>query len=364
MSDAFRRVWASPWVRVLVVLALAVLALLFVIRTRGVWFVVVAAFLLAYLLYPLMAWSQRTFHRRWIGALAFFLVLLVLLGALSLFAVSLVQQLSDVPAELPGMLQRATDATRRLPGAIQNAPLPDAVRAPLTQAYQGLNDQLGQLSRTLLDRLATYVTGGGLVATVTVVAGDVVRLLGLLALTLYLLLDFPRVSRSLVEAVPTPYQDLVTDLLDKFEHAVGGYFRGQLLIALIVGIVTGAGLALLRVPLALSLGFLAGVFNLVPYLGVIIAITPTLVLAAPQGWWTVIGVLVVFTIANQLEGHVLSPIILARSVRLHPATVIVAILLGLHLGGVLGALLAVPAAGFLTLLYREYYQKSAFYRDG
>jgi predicted PurR-regulated permease PerM len=112
------------------------------------------------------------------------------------------------------------------------------------------------------------------------------------------------------------------------------------------------------------LGFLAGVFNLVPYLGVVIAITPSLLLALSQGWGQVLGVLVVFVAANQFEAHLLSPLVLARATQLHPATVIVAILLGASLLGLWGAVLAVPAAAFLKLVYSDYYLTSCLYKEG
>ncbi len=107
-------------------------------------------------------------------------------------------------------------------------------------------------------------------------------------------------------------------------------------------------------PLALSLGFLAGLFNLVSYLGVIISTLPALLLAAGVGGWQVLGVLGVVA-ANQLETYILSPIILSRSTQLHPAAIIIAILIGASLRGIVGALVAVPLVAFLKLLYEDYY---------
>jgi predicted PurR-regulated permease PerM len=364
VRDAIESLWRHPLTRVVVALVLLAGAAWFVIATRGVWFIVVTAFVLAYLLHPLVRWSRRRFHVRWIGLVV---SVLAVLGVLALFALlffDLFEQLSGLPQELPRLVQQATSVTQHVPALIQDAPLPSSLKVPLGHAYGSLQTQVSQWARQLLDQFATYVTGGGLFHTLRALVGDVVRLLGLLALTAYLLADFQRVTRSLRLAAPEPYQATVGDVIDKFEHAVGGYFRGQLIVAGIVGAVTGLGLAVLGVPLALSLGFLGGLFDLVPYLGPVIAITPALLLAAPLGWWTVIGVLIVYTFANQLEGHVLEPLVLGRTVRLHPTTVVIALLLGLHFGGVLGALLAVPLMGFAKLLVDEYYRKSRFYREG
>ena len=123
----------------------------------------------------------------------------------------------------------------------------------------------------------------------------------------------------------------------------------------------GLGSWLLGVPLALSLGFLAGVFNLIPYLGVIVSTIPALILAASVGGWQVVGVLGVVTAANQLETLVHSRVILGRTTELHPAAVIIAILIGASLGCIWGALVSVPLVAFLKLLYEDYYQTSSFY---
>ena len=105
-------------------------------------------------------------------------------------------------------------------------------------------------------------------------------------------------------------------------------------------------------------------FNLVPYLGVVVSTLPALLLALSGGWWQVLGVLAVVTAANQLETHILSPLVLGRSTKLHPAVVIIAILIGASLSGIWGALIAVPLAAFAKLLYEDYYQTSRFYENG
>ncbi|MCL6569755.1 MAG: AI-2E family transporter, partial [Meiothermus silvanus] len=126
----------------------------------------------------------------------------------------------------------------------------------------------------------------------------------------------------------------------------------------------GVGLALVGVPLAGGLGLLAGVFNLIPYVGVIVSTVPALLLAATVGWPTVLLTLLVVWLTNQLEGHLLSPRILGSTTNLHPVTVIAAILIGASLFGLLGALLMVPTAAFAKILIQDYYLKSRLYEEG
>jgi predicted PurR-regulated permease PerM len=153
----------------------------------------------------------------------------------------------------------------------------------------------------------------------------------------------------------------VLGFLQDINQAVGGYVRGQLIVSALVGILVGLGLAILGIPLALALGFLSAIFNIVPYLGVVISITPALLLAAQFGLGKVALVMLVFGLANQIEAQFLSPNILGRSTNLHPITIIVAILCGAALGGMVGMLLAVPSAALLKLLIRKYWLGSSLH---
>jgi predicted PurR-regulated permease PerM len=111
----------------------------------------------------------------------------------------------------------------------------------------------------------------------------------------------------------------------------------------------------LGVPLALALGFISAIFNIVPYLGVVISIVPALLLASQFGVVTMVLVLVVFAIANQVEALVLSPNILGRTTELHPITIILTIIAGASLLGVFGGLLAVPLIALAKLLVYKHW---------
>lgn len=364
MRQAFETVWRYAFVRVLATLVLAYVLGVFFVQTRHVWFLSLAGFLIAYLVYPLLAWSQRRFHARWLGLLLFFLALAVMLALIASLVYGLVEQVVQFSQTLPALLRTVTGDATDVPRIIRSLPVPEAFQPQLVDAYRSAVGQLGSLTTSLLNGLESFVLGGGLAGSLSAITNSLIDLFALLALTVYTLLSLPQVTRFLIRVFPKPYQPTARDVVSKFEHAVGGYFRGQLAIASTVGVLVGLGFWILGVPLALSLGFLAGVFNLVPYLGVIVSTVPALLLAASVGGWQVLGVLGVVTAANQLETHILSPLILGRSTELHPAAVIVAILLGASLGGIWGALLAVPLAAFAKLLYEDYYQTSRLYERG
>lgn len=142
---------------------------------------------------------------------------------------------------------------------------------------------------------------------------------------------------------------------------MGGYIRGQLLISVVVGLAISLGMAVLGVPFALGIGFLAGVFNIVPFLGPVIAFIPAALLALTLGWYQLGLTAAIFLGVNFLDGYVLSPFIFSLTIKLHPVVVLTAILIGASLLGFFGAIIAVPTAAFLTLLYEEYYLTSRWY---
>ena len=106
MQQAFAAVWRNAYVRTLVTLLLFLAAFLFLWRTRQVWFLAVAAFLIAYLVYPLLVWSQRRFHARWLGLVLFFLALGVLVALMVSLVVGLVQQVIQFSQTVPALVQR------------------------------------------------------------------------------------------------------------------------------------------------------------------------------------------------------------------------------------------------------------------
>ena len=364
LGQTFRVLWRYVPVRAVFVLLALAAASYFFFTTRGIWITFLLALLTALLAQPLVHFSRLHLRTRWPGVALFVLGLFMLLGLFSALIVGLVGQLSSFVGELPELIDTATALSTQFPGYLQRLALPAQLTDIISTSYQSLGGALNRLSERLLMRLQSLVTSGQVVGGVSVVVGDTVQFFAYLAMTLYLIVDLPKVQRSFRNAVPLPYQGVASDLGGKLEHAVAGYFRGQLVVALFVGVVVGIGLAILGVPLALALGFLSAVFNLVPYLGVVISIVPALLLASGISFWHVVGVLALFTVANQLETHLLSPLILGRSTRLHPVTVIMAILLGAGLFGLLGAVFAVPAAAFAKLVYEDYYLDSRLYQQG
>lgn len=362
--NAFQYVWRSPWVRVAVFL----LALYVAYRLLGQVMTVVVdfavAFLIAYLANPLLNWLERGRVKRGLGV---FFVLLIFVGIFALAGALLVTvagQLITLLQSLPDQVGRLGDLLDRMGGWLQDRGIPglDNARERLTTAAEAYVRNLGTNIIPILQNALSST--GTLFSRLVSIGGVVGQVLLIVLLSVYLMLDYSRVNTALLRAFPRPWQPKVLEFTGLVGTAVGGYVRGQLVIATFIGVFVWLGLTLIGIPSAAAIGFLAGAFNIVPYLGPIIGATPALLLALPGGWIKMLLVVVVFVAANQIEGNFLSPYILSRTTDLHPVTVLVAILVGASLLGFAGALLAVPAVALGKLLLDKYYFPSRVYTEG
>jgi predicted PurR-regulated permease PerM len=309
-----------------------------------------AALGIAYLLNPAVDWMQARRTPR-AAAVALVAVLLVVFAAvLTWFSVSAVRNTLRTADNGVVLTEAATLFFEELPAAIGRL-LPGSVNVALDQAGETLNPVLQNLGERLYGLVSGTFVGVGMAFVV-------------LVLTVYVLYDFHRISASLLRVWPEPYQDGIAALAKSMDEVVGGYIRGQLLIAVAVGLMVYVGLLLIGLPSAAFIAILAGALNIVPFLGTIVPVIPAVLLAAPEGWPYVILVLLVFTITNQIDNHVLTPQILSRSTAIHPVTVMVAVIGGFAFGGLATAIFAVPAIAFAKVLYEEYYLKGRLHIEG
>ncbi|HEX2038809.1 MAG TPA: AI-2E family transporter [Acidimicrobiales bacterium] len=167
----------------------------------------------------------------------------------------------------------------------------------------------------------------------------------------YLLVDLPHIRAVAESLVPEGARDEVMHVARRLNRAIGGFFRGQLLVASIVGVMCSVGLLLIGLRFWFLVGMIAGLFNVIPLIGPWVGGVPGVVIALTTGSpLQALGVVVVMVLAQQIDNHFITPQVMHRAVQLHPAAVILALLAGGTLGGFFGLLLAVPVAAVLKIL--------------
>jgi predicted PurR-regulated permease PerM len=186
-------------------------------------------------------------------------------------------------------------------------------------------------------------------------------------LTFYLLRDWDRLTRSAATLVPEARRARVVGFAVECDRMISRYLRGQLTVAIAMGVITGVGLWIARFPYAGTLGLIVGVFSVVPYLGLVLSLIPAIFIALVSGsvLISLLKVAVVYGASQLLEASVISPRIVGESVGLHPVFVLLALSLGGFFFGFVGLLLGVPAAAIGKLLVERAlrrYKSSDFYR--
>jgi predicted PurR-regulated permease PerM len=337
------------WVRfpvrtVLTVLAIVIavwglLHLVVIAREVITWILIALFFALA--LNPAVGWLQRHGVRRRGPAVGLTVILLVgsivLLGWLVL--PPLINQVNDFAQKVPDYVDDLTKGRGRLGFLQTKYHIVDRVRKAVQQG--GAAKKIFGLSGTAISITRSVLT-------------IVVAVITIAALTFFMLLEGPLWMERIYSLFPEKAQARWRAIGRNIAGVVGGYVTGNLFISVIAGVTSGVVMWIMGVPFALALGLLVAILDLVPLAGATIAAvvvgTVAFLHSVPAG----IVVIVFFIVYQQIENHVLQPLIYGRTVQLSPLAVLIAVLIGASVAGVLGALGAIPVAGALQVLILDW----------
>jgi predicted PurR-regulated permease PerM len=316
---------------------LAAVVLIEIIQVaRGVLVWIFIAIFLAVALNPAVDRLQaRGVRRRGLAvAMAYLgaLLTIALLGAS--FVPIVIEQVNNFVQALPDYVEELTRGEGRLGFLEREYEITDRVRDVVEEG--GASGVLG-LSDTAFAVTKSVLTA--VVATVTIAF-----------LTLFMLLEGPAWIERLYSLLPVGSQPRWRAVGRDVYRTIGGYVTGNLAISLIAGIVSTLVLLGLRVPYAVALGLLVALLDLIPLAGATIAAVIVTTVGFLDSTTSGIVLLVFFVLYQQLENHVLQPVVYGRTVQLSPLAVLIAVLIGAELAGVIGALAAIPVAGTVQVL--------------
>lgn len=192
-----------------------------------------------------------------------------------------------------------------------------------------------------------------------VVAAAVLSLFLVPILTFYLLRDWDSILERLEALLPSEHRQTIVALAKETDEVLGAFLRGQILVMLALSIIYSVGLGLVGLKFAVAIGVVSGLVSFVPYLGFVfgIGLAGLTVALEPNPLWLIVGVIATFSIAQFLEGSVLTPKLVGDRIGLHPVIIIFAVAAGGQLFGFFGILLALPAAAVLSVLVRFAYHR-------
>jgi predicted PurR-regulated permease PerM len=333
---------------------------------RGVLAPVFFAFLIAYMLDPLVDRIEATRLLRGRSIARAVGIAVLLLGAFAATAVLVV-------VVAPMVYQEVASFVKRLPGLVARSrgewePILTGygleIPASVGEAFENLHLDLQSVvaqSYKPAKATAKWLLGGTASALGTAVAALIVPVLAF-----YLLYDFDVLVAKAADLIPPRYRPEADRFFREVDAVLGQFFRGQFTVMGILAVLYSVGYGIVGVPLALPIGIMAGLLSFIPYAGSTLALITALLMTALdwQGWTQILWVLGVHASIQGLEGFVITPKIMGDTVGISAITVLFALLAGAELLGFTGVLLAVPAAAVLKILLRRFderYRTSAFF---
>ena len=319
-----------------------VLALSFLWVVRDIVAVILLALVLASAMEPMVDYLNKHKIPRSVSVLgAYFIVIALVALVGTLMAPVVVDQFQVLSENLP---QYAVEIQAKYPN--------------LTALFGGAD--ISTVVQTLFsggegsDGIFNRTVGlfNGLFAVITV-----------LVISFYLVAADRGMKKFIHDLVPTAHQPVVMNLIEKVQHKMGLWVVGQIILSFFIFALTYIGLSILGVKYALFLALIAGLMEVVPYVGPFLAAIPAVFFALIQSPALVVGVIILYIIIQKTEGYVLVPKVMEKTVGTSPLVVLLALLIGFKLAGIIGLLLAVPLAGALTVVIHELFQEKPIQPD-
>lgn len=345
-------------VRIVIGSLILLCAGLLVNRLSGVLLPFLIAWLLAYLMYPLLSFFQYKLRLK-NRILAIAATLITVFGFLTLAFYLL------IPPIITETQKAFVIVNRMIVESQFGFEIPPAVLESVKKFLNNfsINDlsmnNIDGLIRAVLPRFWSLVSGAG-----NMVLNVFLAFLVLLYM-IFILKDYEKISNNWIDLIPRHYRPFVLQVGEDLKNGMNKYFRGQALIAFIVGILFAIGFSIISLPMGIVIGLIAGLMNMVPYLQTV-TIIPAMLLAAIKAseyhqnfLWAAISVLVVYAVVQVIEEVILTPNIMGKATGLNPAIILLSLSVWSSLFGVVGMILALPMTTLISSYYKRFVIKGA-----
>lgn len=300
------------------------------------FFPIIVAGLLFYLLRPLVHMAEKLRIPRVLAIVAIFLALIILFSIASAYAGTLIaQQANQLVSDLPSMLLAAREKTNEI---LNNESMRFVFNGKLEQ-------QLGVYLQNLIPALSNSIIG--FLGALTSIAAVLVVIPFIL---FYLLKDEKKFSSGISSLIPAKYRDDVGAILSETDKTLSVYITGQAIVALVLGTLMYIGYLIIGINYSLILALFALVTSFIPMFGSIIGIIPAVIVSLGNNPFMAVKVIIIMIIVQQIEGNLVSPLLIGKRLNIHPLTLILLFLVAASLYGFIGMLIAVPVYAVLKVI--------------
>lgn len=351
MAQPFDERRISVSLTTLLLIPLVILCLVALWQLRSLLVLLMVSIVLAAAIAPIVNWAEQWRIPRWLSVIGIYLGLISgIIGLAVLIGPTVFEQLQRLLRQVPLALKTLVTAVEEWM-VMQNDDQSDLIN----QAFNQFLDVQGLVSWGVRSTQRVVIRSVGVT---TDIVGGVLSLILALFISGYMLSDSRTLIRSLTRLFPQPWDDRLMAQVTPISYRIGSYVRGRILVSAILSVAIATSLSVLGLSdFALGLGAIAGVTNLIPFIGPFLGAIPALIVALSQGWWMVLWVLLLFVIIQNVETYILDPLLVGSSVGVHPLYQLLAVIGGTQLLGILGAIIVPPwIAGAAILLDNLYLQ--------
>ncbi len=314
---------------------LILLGLVFLYLIRDIVLIIVVAVIIAAAVSSPVNWLQRRKVPRVLGVIFIYLLLLLLLAlVIALIFPPLATQVKQLTQVFPGFMEKIGLNFKEFWIDYQ-------ADENLQSILNNIGNKIGEATSSVFGTIIDLF--GGLFSAAVI-----------LVISFYLAVQEKGIKRFFVSLTPNGHQSYLSDLIDRIEVRIGGWLRGQLILMVIIGVMTYIGLRLLGVKYALTLALIAGILEIIPYLGPILAAIPAVILAFVQSPVLALLAIALYIVIQQIENYVVYPQVMKKAVGLNPIIIIIVMLIGAKLAGILGIILSVPLAASVSEFFKDF----------
>lgn len=319
----------SSIIRVVIIL----LALFFIYLIREIVALLFVSIVLSSAFDPWVDWLQKHKIPRAVSVLMIYVILISILSLIIVMIVPpIAEQIGQLAKNLPLYYERLALGVSEITDSGKQPSLPETLRT--------LSVSLGETTKSVF-------------STITDVFGGLISFIAVLVIVFYMIVEEASLKKFVQFLTPVKHQGYVADLINRMQKKMGLWMRGQLTLCLIIGIMTYIGLTILGVKYALLLALIAGILEIIPFVGPIVSAVPAIFIGFSDSLVKVLLIIALYFVIQQFENQIIVPKVMQKAVGLNPIIIIVAILIGAKLGGIVGALLAVPVAAAMGVILSD-----------
>lgn len=311
-------------------------------------FPIVATIILFYLVSPIInKLDQRGINKRVSIIGLFIVIVLLIVWGVSYLVPILQNQSKTFMDNLPNYMETLEEMITQLP-FIPNA----EALFPNISSYMESFDLTVITEQINPILTSTFGSLGSVIGTITQLATGFVMIPILLY---YILVEGDKIPQRILHHIPTKYRPTTRRIMYRGNYQVSQYIRGQILVALIVGLMFGIGYAIIGLDYGVTLAVISGLLNVIPYLGSFIAVVPALIIGLLTSPLMFVKVVLVLVVEQTIEGRIVSPQILGNSMKIHPVTILLILVGAGHIFGLMGVILGVPGYAVIKVIISELY---------